>query len=113
MQTVVLMETTGARSGRLRRTATLCLPRGDDLALAGSNWGQQRNPAWVHNLRHNPVAQVWFRGYCGAMRARELTGDERDRLWQELVAKNPQYASYQSVVEREIPVFLLTRLYAE
>ncbi len=109
MQSIVLLETTGARSGKRRRTATLCLPLGENLALAGSNWGQSHNPAWVHNLRHNPEVRVWFRGYCGPMGAREVVGTERSVLWRQMVEYNPQYALYQEQVEREIPVFLLTR----
>lgn len=109
MQSIVLLETTGARSGQRRRTATLCLPLGKNLALAGSNWGQTRNPAWIHNLRHNPKVRVWFRGYCGLMSAREMEGVERREIWRQMIEYNPQYALYQERVERDIPVFLLTR----
>ena len=110
MQPVVLMETTGARSGLARRTATLCFPREGTLVLAGSNWGKPRHPAWVHNLRRNPDVRVWFRGYCGPMRAREVSGEERAELWLELERFNPQYGRYQAGIEREIPLFTLAKV---
>ena len=72
MQSVLLLETVGAKSGQPREIATLCMPVGLDLVLVGSNWGQQRDPAWVHNLRANPEAKVSFRGYVGTVQALSL-----------------------------------------
>lgn len=109
LQSVVLLRTTGAKSGREREIATLCMPVGCDLVLVGSNWGQDRNPAWVHNLRANPVANITFRGYNGDMVARELKGRERASMWEHLVRYNPQYGRYQERVDRRLPVILLQR----
>lgn len=108
-QSVVLLETTGARSGQSRTTATLCRAEGDDLLLAGSNWGQARHPAWVYNLRKHPQARITFRGYRGPVTATELSGDERDQAWTALVAMNPQYQVYQDRVARQIPVIRLRK----
>jgi hypothetical protein len=62
MQSIVLMETRGAKSGQAREIATLCMPMGDDLLLVGSNWGGEKDPAWVHNLRAQPRATIIYRG---------------------------------------------------
>jgi deazaflavin-dependent oxidoreductase (nitroreductase family) len=109
MQTVVLLQTTGARSGQLRTIATLCMPVGRDLILVGSNWGQGRDPAWVHNLRANPDCHTTFRGYVGEMTARELESSERATIWKHLVRYNPQYQTYQEGTRRRLPVMLLSR----
>ena len=109
MQAVVLLETTGAKSGQRREIATLCMPEGHDLVLVGSNWGLERDPAWAYNLRANPNPKVRFRGYIGEMQARELAGQERALTWEKLVEFNPQYAQYQLGTQRVLPVFLLSR----
>jgi deazaflavin-dependent oxidoreductase (nitroreductase family) len=109
MQSVLLLETIGAKSGQRREIATLCMPVGIDMVLVGSNWGQQRHPAWVHNLRTNPEAKVAFRGYVGPVESRELGGRERTEMWQRLIRYNPQYERYQSMTRRTLPVMLLHR----
>jgi deazaflavin-dependent oxidoreductase (nitroreductase family) len=107
LQTVVLMETVGARSGLRRETVTLCMPVGRDLVLVGSNWGRETDPAWVHNIRANPEVKVTFRGYRGTAEDRELQVGERRQMWESAVRYNPQYAVYQDNVSRSIPVILL------
>ena len=109
MQSVALLETLGAKSGKQRTIATLCMPVGSDLVLVGSNWGQDRDPAWIHNLRANPECTVTFRGYRGPMSARELSGSERAAMWEPLVRYNPQYERYQAATDRTLPVVLLAR----
>ena len=109
MQTIALLETTGAKSGQPRETVTLCMPDAEDIILVGSNWGREQHPAWIFNLRAQPSARVTFRGYCGAVVARELVGEEREETWQQLVVYNPQYAMYQATVERQLPIMRLSR----
>ena len=109
MQSVVLLETRGAKTGQVRQIATLCMPVGADLILVGSNWGQAKHPAWVHNLRANPAASVRYRGYVGPVTATELQEAERTMLWPQLVAFNPQYAQYQENTSRVLPLFKLSR----
>lgn len=107
MQPVVLLETVGAKSGERRVIVTLCMPESDGIVLVGSNWGQNRHPAWVHNLRAHPTARITFRGYRGPVVARELSGSERDRAWLDLVAFNPHYQYYQDNVKRQLPIMRL------
>lgn len=109
MQPVALLTTLGARSGQARPIATMCMPVKEGFLLVGSNWGADRDPAWVHNLRASPPAQFMFRGYVGPVIARELTGTERERHWQALTAYNPQYVVYQKGTRRLLPVMLLEK----
>ncbi|MEP4148404.1 MAG: nitroreductase family deazaflavin-dependent oxidoreductase [Halioglobus sp.] len=109
MQSVALIETTGAKSGQRRSIATLCMPEGRDLVLVGSNWGQEKDPAWAHNLRANPNPKVHFRGYVGPAHASELSAHERALTWQKLIEFNPQYAQYQQGTQRTLPIFVLSR----
>ena len=108
-QSVALVVTTGARSGVQREVPTLCMPVDDGIVLVGSNWGKPGHPAWVYNLRAHPQARVTFRGYRGPMTSVELEGDERQAMWEQLIAFNPQYAIYQDGVERTLPVLRLRR----
>ena len=110
MQSVVLLETVGAKTGQVRSIATMCMPVDDDLVLVGSNWGQDRDPAWVHNLRANPRARVHFKGFVGDVEARELDGAERAAMWDRLVAFNPQYSRYQESTNRVLPIMRLNRV---
>lgn len=109
MQSVVLIETTGAKSGQRRSIATLCMPEGRDLVLVGSNWGQEKDPAWAHNLRANPNPKVHFRGYVGPVQASELSAQGHALAWQKLIEFNPQYAQYQQGTQRKLPIFVLSR----
>lgn len=86
------------------------MPVGLDIVLVGSNWGQDKDPAWMHNMRANPEVNVVFRGFKGSMIARELQGRERGAMWERLIRYNPQYAHYQDGTRRRLPVVLLTRL---
>ncbi len=107
MQTIALVEAVGAKSGQKREIVTLCMPDKPAIFLVGSNWGLEKDPAWVHNMRVNPRVRVIFRGYVGPMRARELSGDERTEVWQRLVIYNPQYARYQMGTSRLLPIMRL------
>ncbi len=107
LQPVALVNTTGAKSGKRRAIATICMPVEGGIVVVGSNWGGDRDPAWVHNLRAHPQVEIAFRGYVGPAVAREVTGEERARLWRQMVAYSPQHAVYQAGTSRLLPVLLL------
>jgi deazaflavin-dependent oxidoreductase (nitroreductase family) len=105
---VLLLETTGAKSGQTRETPLVYALDGDNVVLIASNGGGPKNPAWVHNLRANPLARATLRGGTGHYLAREAEGEERERLWEAALAVNPGYAFYQERAgERRIPVIVL------
>lgn len=104
------LTTTGRKSGLPRSTNLLYFPHGGDLVLTASNWGRPNDPAWALNLRANPKAEVALAGKPTEVVARELTGEEYQRMWGELLAFWPGYAMEQQEAGRPLPVFLLTRL---
>ncbi|MFH8567124.1 nitroreductase/quinone reductase family protein [Streptomyces sp. NPDC017993] len=106
----VILTATGARSGQPRRTPLACMPEeGGSWLLIGSNFGRPGHPAWTGNLLKQPEAQVSWRGTDIAVRARLLTGEERERAWRAALAFWPPCAAYQARVEREIRLFRLER----
>ncbi|MFG2889892.1 nitroreductase family deazaflavin-dependent oxidoreductase [Streptomyces sp. NPDC048248] len=106
----VILTATGARSGQPRRTPLACMPEeGGSWLLIGSNFGRPGHPAWTGNLLKHPDAEVSWRGADIAVRARLLTGEERERAWRAALAFWPPYAAYQARVEREIRLFRLER----
>jgi deazaflavin-dependent oxidoreductase (nitroreductase family) len=105
---VVLLTTTGARSGLPRTTPVLALPTPDGLAVIASNWGRERHPAWCHNLRANARGRVSVDGNARGFRAVEVTGAQRDRIWEEGLRVYPGWSQYERRAgERRIPVFVL------
>jgi deazaflavin-dependent oxidoreductase (nitroreductase family) len=106
---VLLLTTTGAKSGASRTTALTYLEADGAYVVIGSFLGEPRHPAWVHNLRANPRATVQIGARTIAVDAREARGEERARLWQRLVALQPDYRAYEGRTDREIPVVVLQR----
>lgn len=106
---VVLLETTGARSGQARVTPVLGIPDGDEIVVIASNWGQRHHPAWYQNLWADPTATVTVNGQRWPARARETAGDERARRWEQGLAFYPAWTAYERRAgDREIPVMVLT-----
>jgi len=105
---VVMLTTTGARSGLQRTVPVLGLPTPDGLAVIASNFGQQRHPAWYHNLRANPEGQVTVNGMNRAFHATEAQGDVRARIWQAGLKVYPGWSQYERrASNRRIAVFVL------
>jgi deazaflavin-dependent oxidoreductase (nitroreductase family) len=108
---VLVLTTTGRRTGQPRSSPLLYVPDGDAYVVVGSNWGQAAQPAWSGNLLANPEATVTVRGRRIVVRASHATGAERDRLFAKLVATWPAYRTYeQRAGDREIRVFRLVPL---
>ena len=107
---MLLLTTTGRKSGQLRTLPLACMKDGDDLVVVGSNNGMDRPPAWWLNLQANPGARVRFGRDAFPARAELASGAERERLWPWLKQQNPQYAKYELRTDREIPVVILKRL---
>jgi F420H(2)-dependent quinone reductase len=101
------LTTTGRSSGQ-RRTVTLyAWPDDDRLVIVGSWGGAARDPAWVLNLRADPRATIQAGKVEREMHAREVSGAERERLWEVVTDAFPMYRSYQRKTERVIPLFVL------
>jgi deazaflavin-dependent oxidoreductase (nitroreductase family) len=107
--TLLLLTTTGAKSGR-QRVSPLAYQRVDGkLLIIGSFRGADVDPAWVHNLRANPQAHIEIGGDSYDVVARELPSDERNAVWGQIVAAAPGFGDYQEMTSRVIPLFELRR----
>jgi deazaflavin-dependent oxidoreductase (nitroreductase family) len=105
---ILLLTTTGARSGQPRTTPLLCARDGDDLVVVGSNFGQQRHPQWSTNLLAHPEAVVTIGGRPVRARATLLGGAEAERGYALMTEVATTYATYQERTDRSIRVFRLT-----
>ena len=106
-----VVESKGARSGRVRRAVLGYLDDGPDAWLIiGSKGGAPTNPAWVHNLAADPRATVVMAdGTRVPVRAERLAGSAEDRAWDRLATEAPEYVSYRTRTDRPIPVIRLER----
>jgi deazaflavin-dependent oxidoreductase (nitroreductase family) len=105
---VVMLTTTGVRSGQKRSVPVLALPTAEGLAVIASNYGQHHHPAWYYNLRARPEGEVIVEGATRPFRAREAQGDERSRIWQEGLKIYPGWSGYERrAAGRRIAVFVL------
>jgi len=107
--TVVLLTTTGAKSGATRINPLVCLPKGDTIYVFASKGGAPTNPGWYYNLKANPEVHVEFGDDSFQATASELTGDERDKIYAEQVARFPSFGDYENQTSRKIPVIALHR----
>lgn len=105
---VVLLATTGRRSGK-RRTTMLTAPvaDGDRVVLVASFGGDDRHPTWYLNLLADPDVEVTMSGSTRRMRARVASAEEKDELWPRVVAAYRGYAAYQRRTSRDIPLVIL------
>ncbi|MEO3977955.1 nitroreductase/quinone reductase family protein [Streptomyces sp. CAU 1734] len=108
---LLLLTTTGARSGRPRTTPVGYLPDGGARVLViASAGGAPRHPAWYHNLRATPRVTVESGVFTYEAEAETLTGPERDRAFARAVESDPGWAEYQERTERIIPVVALKEI---
>ncbi len=106
---LLLLTTTGAKSGLARTSPMMYLPDGDRLVVFASKAGAPTNPDWYHNLVANPSATVEVGTDSFDVDAHVTTGAERDQLYARQAALYPGFAEYESKTDRVIPVVALTR----
>jgi deazaflavin-dependent oxidoreductase (nitroreductase family) len=82
---------------------------GDRYVIFGSKAGAPTNPGWYHNLLANPDTEIEVGTEKIPVRATEITGEERDRLFEAQVQRNPGFADYEKKTDRVIPAIALTR----
>lgn len=105
---VILLTTVGAKTGKLRKTPLMRVEHDGQYAIVASLGGAPKNPVWYHNVVKNPRVELQDGTVTGDYDAREVFGDEKAIWWQRAVAVWPDYASYQTKTDRQIPVFVLT-----
>jgi deazaflavin-dependent oxidoreductase (nitroreductase family) len=107
---VMVLTTTGAKSGEPRTAIVTFTRDGDDYIVVGSNSGEPEDPAWFTNLVANPVVTVETDHQTFQARATIAEGADRDALWDRHVAEHSQFADYPSKTDRVIPIARLKRL---
>lgn len=105
---VILLTTVGAKTGKLRKTPLMRVEHDGQYAIVASLGGAPKNPVWYHNVVKNSRVELQDGTVTGDYDAREVFGDEKAIWWQRAVAVWPDYASYQTKTDRQIPVFVLT-----
>ena len=103
----VILSVTGRRTGRVHEVPLYAFPDGDRFVVIGSRAGDDREPAWVANLRANAAAGLRVGSRVRPVRAHEAQGSERDRLWALAVDGYPGYEVYRARTSRLIPVVVL------
>jgi deazaflavin-dependent oxidoreductase (nitroreductase family) len=106
---LVLLTTTGARTGQRHTTPMMFHRDGERLLVMASNAGAPSDPDWYVNLLHQPLVSVEVEEDTYEARAIPVTGAERERLWAELTERYPFFAEHEVKAGRTIPVVALTR----
>ena len=104
---LLLLHTTGARSGQERVSPIMYQDLGDSVAVFASKAGAPSNPAWYHNLVADPEVTAEIGTATRTFRARIATGEERERIWSKQKTDYPGFAEYEQSTSREIPVVIL------
>jgi deazaflavin-dependent oxidoreductase (nitroreductase family) len=106
---MLLLTTTGAKSGMRRTNPLVYLPDGDRFIIFASKGGAPNNPGWYHNLVAHPETTIEVGTETIPVTATIITGEERDRLYATQAALRPAFADYQAKTARRIPVVALQR----
>jgi deazaflavin-dependent oxidoreductase (nitroreductase family) len=107
--TVLLLTTTGRKSGEPRTTPLIYAQDGDRYVIVASKGGAPEHPGWYRNLEKSPDVELQVEDQIFPARARTASGEERDRLWRKANEVWPHYDEYARKTDREIPVVVLER----
>jgi deazaflavin-dependent oxidoreductase (nitroreductase family) len=106
---VFCLTVAGRVSGEPRPVMLMLVRRGDDLVVCGSNGGNPNTPNWYRNLMAAGEASVTVGPDSWLVTAREVDGEEREACWRLLCEGYPDFATYQAVATRRLPVAVLER----
>ena len=107
--TCLVLTARGRKTGEPRKFALIFDRHGDDVVVVASKGGAPDHPGWYKNLVANPDAEVQIKGEKYPVRARTAHGAEREELWRLMTVNWPNYDSYATRTDREIPVVVLER----
>jgi deazaflavin-dependent oxidoreductase (nitroreductase family) len=107
---ILLLTTTGRKSGKARTTPLIYEEDGDRYVIVASKGGAPEHPSWYRNLQKDPNVELQLLNDVFPARARTAEGEERERLWELANQQWPDYDSYQTRTERQIPVVVLERM---
>jgi deazaflavin-dependent oxidoreductase (nitroreductase family) len=106
-QSVLLLYTTGRKSGRNLVITTNYYRDGGKYVLVASNWGKDFHPGWYYNLIDKPAIEIQVKAKKIPVVAHLPNSEEYDRLWILVTSQNPYYTRYQQKTRRKIPIFIL------
>ena len=106
---LLLLTTTGARSGEKRTNPLVHTLDGDRVVIIASFGGAPKHPAWFLNIRANPEVTIELPGQTFTANAIIPEGEERRRIYDQHAAEMPRFAEYQAMTSREIPVVVIPR----
>jgi deazaflavin-dependent oxidoreductase (nitroreductase family) len=106
---LLLLTTTGAKSGQRYTTPMMYIPNGDGLIVIASNVGAPKHPDWYHNLVAHPEVTVEIGTKNYNTTAIVTQGTERQQLWTRIIEQYPFFADHQSKTTRQIPIIALSR----
>jgi deazaflavin-dependent oxidoreductase (nitroreductase family) len=105
---VIMLTTTGAKSGKLRTVPVVGMSDGEKVVVIASNYGQAHHPAWYYNLRAHPEATLELPGRTGSYLAREATSAEWQTYWRRAAELYVGFPAYQKRAHgRAIPIMVL------
>ena len=107
--TILLLTTTGRKSGEPRTTPLIYAKDGDRYVIVASKGGAPEHPGWYRNIEQDPNVELQVLGDVFPAKARTAEGEERERLWQKANEVWRHYDEYQEKTDREIPVVVLER----
>ena len=107
-RTLLLLTTTGAKSGLARVTPLIYTKDGDSFVVTAADAGSDHHPGWYHNILANPIVTIEVGERAYEAIATEPIGVERDRLYANRISETPRFAEYQAKTARKIPIILLT-----
>jgi F420H(2)-dependent quinone reductase len=107
-QPVLVITTTGRKSGKRRSTVVAYFKDGEDFIISAGNLGSGRDPAWVLNLQADPKATILVDGESRQVYAHRAESDQREQLWARWEELQPPAKTVAAIAGREIPVFILT-----
>ena len=105
-QTILLLHTTGRKSGQERVIPIAYFDYEGKYLIVASNWGKNQNADWYLNLKKQPRAALEVRGKRIEVQSREAMGEEYDRLWKFATKHHPPYLDYQKMTTRHIPIMV-------
>ena len=106
---MLLLHTTGKRSGTERVNPLVYWPEGDAMVIFASKGGAPTHPDWYHNLMAQPDTTIEVGSDTVPVHARSTEGEEYQDLWDRITAVMPGFADYQAKTSRRIPVIMLER----
>ena len=101
---VLLLTTTGRKTGKERTTPLVYMPHGNDVIIYPSNGGKESPPAWWLNLQTNPAATIQIGNTSRRIQARPVTPEEHAQIWPKAEAYNPHWRNYAKTISRPLVI---------